>query len=347
MSTKCIDISKYQGNVDFAKVKKDGISSVILQAGYGNVASQKDPKFDTYYKEAKAVGLKVGVYWYSYAVSTEEAKREAAACIACIKGKTFDGPVFYDIEDEGTMGKCSKASITSMTKAFCDAIIAAGFRAGVYANLNWFTNKVDLSALKAKKYPIWLAQYSSVRGMDCDIWQYTSTGKVKGISGSVDMNYVYTTSIFNASKPTAKKSNIKNVSYTVKVTDRAGAAVRKSHSSTSAKIATIAYNKKIVISKECDGWGYVVSKGGWVLLKKVAKVVVKKSTYSKGDAIRLKSAPLYISSTAKTKSGTATGTYYIYSVLPNHYKITTSKKYVGKTPESKYVTGFVKKSDVK
>ncbi len=117
-------------------------------------------------------------------------------------------PIYFDVEDN-IMAGFSKATLTGFVTAFCDVIKANGFKAGVYANLNWFSNKIDFKALKAK-YSIWLAQWSKSKSLDCDVWQYADNGKVSGIKDNVDMNYCYasfgkTSSTSSTSKPTANK----------------------------------------------------------------------------------------------------------------------------------------------
>ena len=186
---KCIDVSTWQGDIDWSKVKKAGYEHAIIRAGFGREASQVDNKFERNYKNAKAAGVKLGAYWYSYADSVEDAKREAAACLAVLKGKTLQMPVFFDME-ESFQTKFGKSTLTNMAKAFCDAIFKGGFKSGVYSNLNWFTNYLDFESLR-KIYPVWLAQYNTEAQLPCDIWQYSSSGKVSGIEGSVDMNIIY------------------------------------------------------------------------------------------------------------------------------------------------------------
>ncbi|MBQ2825168.1 MAG: hypothetical protein IJF19_02735 [Clostridia bacterium] len=186
---KCIDVSEWQGNVDFSKVKKAGIDYVILRAGFGREATQIDSEFLENYKKAKAAGLKVGAYWYSYATDTADAVKEAKACLQVIKGKSFELPVFYDMEDS-TQTSLGKATLTKMARAFLEEIKKAGFSAGIYANANWFSNYLDFDGLY-KDYYVWLAQYNDVAEFKCDIWQYTSSGKVNGVSGNVDMNIIY------------------------------------------------------------------------------------------------------------------------------------------------------------
>ncbi len=195
----CIDISTFQKNIDFKKVKSAGIKAVIIRAGYGRESSQKDNEFETHYKNAKAAGLKVGAYWYSYADGVADAKKEASACLECIKGKKFDLPVYYDLED-GSMTSLGKSTLTSIAKTFCEEIKKGGYNSGVYANLNWFNNYLDYNALK-KLYSVWLAQYNATNDKDCDIWQNSSTGKISGVNGSVDTNIIYNEKIFDESKP--------------------------------------------------------------------------------------------------------------------------------------------------
>lgn len=193
----CIDVSTFQQNIDFKKVKAAGIKAVIIRAGYGRETYQKDTQFETHYKNAKAAGLKVGAYWYSYADSESDARKEAAACLYCIKGKTFDLPIYYDMEDD-SQTHFGKATLTKFAKAFCEAIKAGGYRAGVYANLNWFNNYLDYNSLK-KLYSIWLAQYASRNDKDCDIWQNASDGRISGVSGNVDTNVIYNDNIIGNS----------------------------------------------------------------------------------------------------------------------------------------------------
>ena len=196
---KCIDVSTWQGDIDWAKVKKAGYAHAIIRAGFGRESSQVDNKFERNYKNAKAAGVKLGAYWYSYADSVEDAKREAAACLEVLKGKTLQMPVFFDME-ESFQTKFGKLTLTNMAKAFCDAIIKGGFRAGVYSNLNWFSNYLDFESLR-KIYPVWLAQYNTEAQLPCDIWQYSSSGKVSGIEGSVDMNIIYNPDVVKSDKP--------------------------------------------------------------------------------------------------------------------------------------------------
>ena len=180
-----IDVSKHQGLIDWSKVKMD---FAILRAGFGRYASQKDPQFERNYAGAKAAGIPVGAYWYSYAKSAEEAREEANACLRVLKGKQFEFPIYFDIEDS-TQGALGKAALTAMCETFCNTLEKAGYFAGVYASTYWFTNKLDHARL-AGKYTIWLADYRAGYNkiLKRDMHQYTSNGSVAGVSGRVDMN---------------------------------------------------------------------------------------------------------------------------------------------------------------
>lgn len=185
MVTHGIDVSKYQGAIDWSKVE---IDFAILRAGFGRYISQKDPQFERNYAGAKAAGIPVGAYWYSYAKSELEARKEAEACIWVLRDKQFEYPIYIDIEDS-TQGNLGKAVLTAICEAFCDTLEKAGYFAGVYASTYWFTNKLDHARL-ASKYTIWLADYRAVynKTLKRDMHQYTSSGHMEGISGRVDFN---------------------------------------------------------------------------------------------------------------------------------------------------------------
>lgn len=184
---KGIDVSKWQGVIDYGKVKNAGIDFVFIREGYGK--DQTDKKYEQNYLNAKNVGLNVGVYHYSYADSTEDAKKEAEFCITNLRGKKFEYPICFDIEDKEQL-KLNNRQRTDIVKSFCDTIENAGYYAMFYCNLNWlknYLNKNDLS-----KYDLWLAQWNSDKpSYSCGIWQYSETGKVSGINGNVDLDESY------------------------------------------------------------------------------------------------------------------------------------------------------------
>lgn len=193
--TKIIDISKYQSKVDYARLKADGAEGVIIRCGityWGLQNKGIDPLFEQHYKSCKAAGLPVGAYYYSAADTVAQAQLEADQCMAILKGKQFELPVYYDVECGPRMGKCSKQQLTDICIAFCTKLEKAGYFVGVYANTNYFTNKLDHAEL-AKRYTIWLADYRSNpdKALKRDMWQYTSKGKLAAISGNVDVNECY------------------------------------------------------------------------------------------------------------------------------------------------------------
>lgn len=190
---KCIDVSTWQGNIDWKKVKAAGYAHAIVRAGFGRSSSQVDNTFEKNYKNAKTAGVKLGAYWYSYAVDKADAVKEAKACLEVLGGRSLDMPVYFDME-ENSMTKLGKSKLTEMAKAFCEEIKKGGYTPGVYSNPNWFKNYLDYSGLK-KIYSIWLAQYYKEAQYECDVWQYASDGKVSGISGNVDMNIIYNDAI--------------------------------------------------------------------------------------------------------------------------------------------------------
>lgn len=189
MATKIIDVSTWQGNIDWSKVKADGVQGAIIRAGFGSLASQKDNKFEQNYKNAKAVGMPIGAYWYSYATSVADAKKEAQVCLSILKGKQFEYPIYYDLEDPSMTG-CGKSVLTQIATTFCETLESAGYYVGIYSNPNWLKNYLDYNTVK--KYTLWLAHWGvSEPSYECGLWQYSSSGSVSGISGRVDMNWGY------------------------------------------------------------------------------------------------------------------------------------------------------------
>ena len=191
-----IDVSKWNGNIDWDAVKKSGVSYVIIRCGYrgsSQGALIKDSKFETNIKGAINAGLKVGVYFFSQAIDKNEAVEEASMVLDCIKNYKISYPIFLDVEPSGGRAdSISTAARTEICKTFCETIQSYGYTAGIYANKNWFSEKINTNELSGK-YKIWLAQYAAEPTYTgrYDMWQYKSTGKINGISGDVDMNLSY------------------------------------------------------------------------------------------------------------------------------------------------------------
>lgn len=190
MKVKGIDVSYAQGAIDWALVKKSGIQFAMLRAGYGKEISQKDARFEANYTGCKQNDIPVGVYWYSYATSVEEARQEAAVCLKVLQGKRFEYPIFYDIEENRTFNK-GVAVVSAIAEAFCLELERAGYYVGIYASksqlMSYFSEAVR------KRFCVWCAQYNSECTYSCayDMWQYSSKGAVNGIKTNVDMNECY------------------------------------------------------------------------------------------------------------------------------------------------------------
>ena len=191
-----IDVSKYQPSINWAAVKSSGVDYVIIRCGYRGSSTGaliEDPYFKSHIKGAKAAGLKVGVYFFTTAVTEAEAVEEASMCAYLCNGYGLDFPIFMDCESSPRAGYngMSASQRTAIIKAFCNTVRSAGYSAGVYANKTWLSSYMNAGELSG--YKIWLAQYNSAPTYSgkYDMWQYTSKGSVNGISGYVDMNKCY------------------------------------------------------------------------------------------------------------------------------------------------------------
>lgn len=184
-----IDVSKWQGNIDWSQVKS-AVSFAIVRAGFrgssGGIA--EDPKAGANIQGASSNGIKVGLYFYSIAQNEAQAVEEASLAVAI--ARKYGGvslPIYIDMEDSRQLG-LSTAQRDAIVMAFCRTVQSAGYSAGVYANKNWFTNYLTPSSYG--NISIWLAQYNTevtYKGR-YDIWQYSSKGSIPGISGNVDLN---------------------------------------------------------------------------------------------------------------------------------------------------------------
>lgn len=193
-----IDVSKWNGDIDWDKVRNAGVEFAIIRAGYrGSVTGSlvEDPYFAANIKGATASGIPVGVYFFTQAVNEVEAVEEASAVLQLVREYNLDYPIFIDTEGAGGNGRADGLSVEDRTlvcEAFCRTIKNAGYSAGVYGSRNWYNNNLYTDRLD-NDYYIWLAEYRSVplyQGY-YQMWQYTSKGKVDGISGNVDMNISY------------------------------------------------------------------------------------------------------------------------------------------------------------
>ena len=188
-SIKGIDVSQWQGAIDWQAVKNDGIQFAFVRAGHG------DHTLDTYFQQnmmnAAAAGIPAGVYFYSTAQNEAQAVQDAQFVIRSMKGYLVSYPVVIDLEDS-SQSHLSKQQIGKIAKAYCDEIRAAGYTPMVYCNENWYRNMIDISLLPDVE--MWVARWGNTYSSDIprDVWQSCSTGRVKGINTDVDIDFGYT-----------------------------------------------------------------------------------------------------------------------------------------------------------
>ncbi|MDD5924592.1 MAG: GH25 family lysozyme [Clostridia bacterium] len=181
-----IDVSSWQGSVDWEKVASGGVDFAILRAGFTDGV---DNRFEEYYAKARKAGLDLGCYFYTYAVSAEEAKKDANNLIKLIKDKKFEYPVYIDIEDANQQ-KLDNEVRTEICTTFMKTLTDAGFLAGTYSSLYWYNHMLDKDRID-ENGEIWMAHWTeSNKTTDTyyGLWQYTSKGKIPGISGNVDLD---------------------------------------------------------------------------------------------------------------------------------------------------------------
>lgn len=192
-----IDVSNFQGTIDWNQVKAAGIEFAILKVG--PVYGKPDSTFERNATECERLGIPYGVYYYSYARSVADANKEADRTLAWLGGHHPSLPVYYDLEDNYILQdpNFSKDKLARIAQTFCNRMEAVGFKSGIYANLNWLNNYLDSPSLSG--YDHWVAQYNWC----CDyagsysFWQYSSSGNVPGVNGRCDMNYCFNGSLLN------------------------------------------------------------------------------------------------------------------------------------------------------
>ena len=187
-----IDVSKHQGEIDWIKVKNSGkVEFAILRAGYGKLISQKDNKFEKNYSECIKNNIPVGAYWYSYAMSEEEAKQEANAFLQAIKDKQFAYPVYFDLEEPKQLA-LGKNKCSAIAKAFLETVEKAGYFVGLYMSKSHLETYITEEV--RNRYTVWVAHYGISKtnySGQFGIWQKSDSGSVSGISGNVDLNECY------------------------------------------------------------------------------------------------------------------------------------------------------------
>ena len=192
-----IDVSQHQGIIDWQQVADAGIEFVFLRVGnrgYQEGKLSADKRFEENYAGAKAAGLKVGAYFFSQAISVEEAYEEALFALELLKGKTLELPLVYDweyISADARTGQVTGKLLTDCTLAFCQAVESAGYQSMIYFNKSQALIQLQLQRLE--DYPMWLAMYDTSAAFPyrVDCWQYSNTGSIPGIGGNVDLNLLY------------------------------------------------------------------------------------------------------------------------------------------------------------
>ena len=193
-----VDVSTYQGTVDWAAVKDAGVDYVIVRAAYRGYETGKivpDDLYEQNIRGAVDAGLHVGVYLYSQALSEDEAREEADYLLGLIEGLPVDYPVVYDQEeytaDQARTDGLTGEQATLNALAFCERVYDAGYLPMVYTNNDWAQNMYDMERLD--HYPIWYADYTAVPSLTGGfaMWQYTDSGQVPGVTGPVDLNLLF------------------------------------------------------------------------------------------------------------------------------------------------------------
>lgn len=193
MTLKGIDVSRWQGKIDWTKVKKDGVEFAMIRGGYGE--NQVDSRFHENARGANAAGIPMGIYWFSYALNPEMARKEAGYAVELARQYQVSWPIAYDFEYDSVAYAekngviITRSLATRMAKAFCEEVKKLGYIPMFYANLEYLEQYFDRSQLP---YDLWYAQYGSTAAViEKTIWQYSSQGRISGIEGAVDLNYGY------------------------------------------------------------------------------------------------------------------------------------------------------------
>lgn len=188
LTKKGIDVSEWQGDINWFEVDKD---FVIIRAGYGRELSQKDKKFERNYSGAKGAGIPCGAYWYSYAMSEDEARSEAKVFLEVLKGKQFEYPVYLDVEEQKVLS-LGREKVSAIISVFLKEMENAGYFSGLYMSAYQLTNYTN-EYIK-KRFAVWVANYDVSKpnySGSYGMWQSSNKGSISGISGNVDIDECY------------------------------------------------------------------------------------------------------------------------------------------------------------
>lgn len=257
MEIKGIDVSSYQGDIDWAKVKTSGIEFAILRI------TQKagiDSCFEKNLTGCKANGIPVGVYKYSYALSASEIKAEAEGVVEVLAGRGLDFPVWLDLEWNNQRESLTRDELSAMIKTFRAVIVAAGYKFGIYCNVDWYENVIPEDC---KSYEFWIARYPAADTGTVEErlrptygvgWQYSSKGTVPGISGSVDMDVFYKNYKEDITMGLWSKTK-------ALLDEQIGYMEKKSAESLDSKTANAGYNNYTKYSRDINSWGKIGCQG--------------------------------------------------------------------------------------
>lgn len=187
---KGIDVSEYQGVIDWAAVRSAGMEFAMLRSGYGRYDSQKDKRFEDNYAAAVQAGMPVGAYLFSYAVTPDQARQEAETYLGWLQGKQFAYPVAYDVETRAQY-ELGQEKLSDVIQAFCSVMEDNGYYVSLYSNLSFLRSVVSRTI--RERYDIWLAQWATVPTYDgaFGMWQFSAAGSVPGVAGPVDLDVAY------------------------------------------------------------------------------------------------------------------------------------------------------------
>ena len=283
-----IDVSSNNGTINWNAVKASGVEFAILRCGFGmNLQLQDDKQWEANVTGCETVGMPYGVYLYSYADSVSRARSEADHVLRLIAGHKLSYPVYYDMEDPSVIRNTTPAQRGKIAKAFCDRIRAAGYQVAIYADKNTFTN--ELTAKEFQSLGKWVAHYNPVCGYTgiYQMWQATNQGRVNGITGNVDINYLISSQIFVKPEITLSSPAKRKVKITWKP-KKAGTTCEIMYSNKKAgKYKSILKNGKkgsAQIKGLKSGKKYYFK----VRIKKVVNGATVYSKYSKVKAIKVK-----------------------------------------------------------
>ena len=283
-----IDVSYHNGTIDWTKVKNNGVKFAILRAGRTSLSSSKnmakDVKFEEYYKQAKAIGIPVGAYYYSRCATVSEGKAEGKFIVNLIRGKKFEYPVFLDIEDTEVLKKTSKRQLTDAVKAMAKVVEDAGYYVAIYSGK--YILREHLIESELSKYDKWIAHYAKECGYkekDLMMWQFGGetnllrNKKINGVpSASTDQNYCYVdyTSLIKSkglngfNKPITNEYITNKVPYYVITKGKLN--IRKSPTTEADILHTAPKGVRYKITKISKNgkWGYAPYRKGWLSLNK-------------------------------------------------------------------------------